>query len=311
MKKTILFILILCGSLFSGDLLLDTYPNSAVAYSLRKLDKDYAGYAIKVCDKSDSSLHDIGFVEDDLDISSLESAIGTNWAYIDTWYDQSGNGYDLTPADTSVAPVIMNGSGVIYLDGVQAVSFDGSDDLLQTSGGAIGAVSSSLTFFLLGAFDETSQANATMFGSSAGAYGGASDFILFRQVSGNNQLRVKNSADETTENGASDTNQHLYYGNLVLSTNLTLGVDGSNNTETATVTSSFTVSAELDVGAYESSGTPAGHGDVKIQEFVVYKSDQSSNQTAIELNINTWIEEEDDQQSGFSKFSDYKNWGKF
>jgi hypothetical protein len=64
------------------SLLLDDYPNSAVAYSLRQLRTAYTGAAIRVRRSSDNAEQDIGFVGGDLDTQSLLDFVGYNlWTY--------------------------------------------------------------------------------------------------------------------------------------------------------------------------------------------------------------------------------------
>jgi len=60
-------------------LLLDTYPNAAVAYSLRKLRNAYSGSAIRVRRFVDDTELDFGFdTNGDLDIAGIESFFGNN-----------------------------------------------------------------------------------------------------------------------------------------------------------------------------------------------------------------------------------------
>jgi hypothetical protein len=60
-------------------LLLDLYPNAAVAYSLRKLRNSYSGSPIKVRRSFDNTDQDIGFDSNgELDINSLNSFFGNN-----------------------------------------------------------------------------------------------------------------------------------------------------------------------------------------------------------------------------------------
>ncbi|MFN5753372.1 MAG: hypothetical protein ACK47G_13095, partial [Pseudanabaena sp.] len=54
-----------------ANLLLDTYTNAAVAYSLRQLRTAYTGAAIRVRRSSDNAEQDINFVSGDLDTQSL------------------------------------------------------------------------------------------------------------------------------------------------------------------------------------------------------------------------------------------------
>jgi hypothetical protein len=63
-------------------LLLDLFPNAAVAYSLRKLRTAYTGSAIRVRRSSDNTEQDINFVGGDLDTQSLLDFVGYNlWTY--------------------------------------------------------------------------------------------------------------------------------------------------------------------------------------------------------------------------------------
>lgn len=60
-------------------LLLDTYPNAAVAYSLRKLRNGYTSNAIRVRRLVDNTEQDFGFdINGDLDVAGIESFFGNN-----------------------------------------------------------------------------------------------------------------------------------------------------------------------------------------------------------------------------------------
>ena len=62
-----------------GPLLLDKFPNSAAAYSLRQLRTEYLGPAIRVIRTSDFSSQDIGFLANgNLDIPSLVAFVGAS-----------------------------------------------------------------------------------------------------------------------------------------------------------------------------------------------------------------------------------------
>jgi hypothetical protein len=113
--------------LFSG--LLDDYPNAAAAYSLRKLRIAYSGSAIKVRRASDNALQDIGFINNELDVASLESfCSGTN-GFVQTWYDQSGNGNDATQATASNQPQIVSIGSTLTQGGRPSVYSAGAKNL--------------------------------------------------------------------------------------------------------------------------------------------------------------------------------------
>src|SRR6056300_651333 len=116
-----------------ANLLLDTYTGASAAYSLRLLSTSYTGNAIQVRRASDNTTQDIGFVNNELDTTSLESfCSGTN-GFVTTWYDQSGNGNDATQSTDANQPQIVSSGSVITENGKPTVQFDGSDDSLFVS----------------------------------------------------------------------------------------------------------------------------------------------------------------------------------
>ena len=77
----------------AAPLLLDVYPGAVAAYSLRKLRAGYTGNCIRVSSTgSGTPTLDIGFVNNVLDVATLQTFIGANTGIITIWYDQSGNG---------------------------------------------------------------------------------------------------------------------------------------------------------------------------------------------------------------------------
>ncbi len=97
-----------------ANLLLDTYTNAAVAYSLRQLRTAYTGAAIRVRRSSDNAEQDINFVGGDLDTSSLLTFCGAGNGFVTTWYDQSTNANNSTQATaTSQAQIVSSGSLIL------------------------------------------------------------------------------------------------------------------------------------------------------------------------------------------------------
>ena len=89
----------------SVPLLLDTYPNAAVAYSLRKLRTAYTGAAIRVRRSSDNAEQDIGFNDFN---NTLIDWVGYNlWAFSEEWdnaaWTRSGLNTTGTPPYINVA----------------------------------------------------------------------------------------------------------------------------------------------------------------------------------------------------------------
>lgn len=114
------------------------------AYSLRRLRGGYAGYSVKVRRSSDNATQDIGFTTaGDLDIASIATFCGVGSGYVDTLYDQSGNGRNLTTSSNARQPLIYSAGSQVLLTGSKpGFSTDGTAQILE---GGVGAVSQPLT----------------------------------------------------------------------------------------------------------------------------------------------------------------------
>ncbi len=114
----------------SCSYLLDQYSGAAAAYSLRLLDCDYAGDAIRVRRSSDNTEDDIGFVNGNLDTASLKTFVGTGGSddgFVVTWYDQSGNVNNSTQSTTTAQARVMDNGVVQRLNGKPSLYFDSDD----------------------------------------------------------------------------------------------------------------------------------------------------------------------------------------
>jgi hypothetical protein len=257
--------------------LLDTYTGAAAAYSLRKLRTAYTGSAIRVRRASDNTEQDIGFnVFGELDTVSLASfCSGTN-GFVVTWYDQSGNANDATQGATSFQPKIYDSStGVVTENGKPAVDFDGSDDYFDLTGFTVSA--SDYSAFITNQNSRTN--NSWLFDSQSGRFlldgrtGTAGNGVYYEDTntwqgtehSGTGQMlqtimAISPSSGQSYVNG-SQINSGLNYSQTAIGGTVTLGRSYLNNVRII---------------------------DGNFQEFILYASDQSSNRTDIEDNINTF-----------------------
>jgi hypothetical protein len=97
----------------ADSLLLDQYPDTYAAYSLRRLRSDYQGPAIRVRRASDSAEQDFGFTSGgNLDVSAIESFLGGSDGTVVTWYSQVEGMPSLTG---NPGPEIASG-GTVHLD---------------------------------------------------------------------------------------------------------------------------------------------------------------------------------------------------
>jgi len=257
-----------------ATLLLDTYTGSAAAYSLRLLSSTYSGDAVEVY--NGTSYADIGFADGELDTTALATHCGSNDGFVSKWYDQSGNTNDAAQTTTASMPKIYDGTtGVVTENGKPAVEFDGSNDgyLLNTSGLDIGSLSS----FTVGRMITIS--NAVMLGLS-GSDGNKRWYAPFI-ASGNFNYGYADSATAITT--TQDTNQNLH--TMIAGTTLN-GVEAwLNSTSVGTATRTTGAASGQDGIA---NLDEAFYANCNVQEVIIYGSDQSSNRTGIEDDINTF-----------------------
>ncbi len=130
---------------------LDLVTGAVAAYSTRKLRQAYTGSAIRVRRSSDSTEQDIGFdAAGNLDVYSLMSFVGTGSAYVKTWYDQSGNGYNAIQANTTYQPRIVNAGVIDTLNGHPAIRSLGAQVMMASNANIIAGTGGWHYFTVLG-----------------------------------------------------------------------------------------------------------------------------------------------------------------
>lgn len=270
----------------SCSYLLDQYSGAAAAYSLRKLDCDYTGYAIRVRRSSDNSEQDIGFTSNgDLDTAALKTFVSTNSGYVVTWYDQSGNSKNATQSTAGNQPRIINSGVVDRNNDDVAILFDGVNDKIS---GIINTIT-------------TTEITAFCVWNKPSAGGGANTYSRIIGIS------YDNSATDIDGNGAvlcyinSSSTTSIYRGGVNLSTSFSLNttylsysrISGTNSYIAVNGNSQVSVnglpstinSSYINLG-YSYSNTDFLNG--YIHEIILYNNDKSSNRTAIESNINSY-----------------------
>jgi hypothetical protein len=111
---------------------LDTYTGASLAFSFRKLRTAYAGSAVRIRESGGNTEADIGFDGNgNFDAAAAAAHIGANSGFIVTWYDQSGNGFDITQATANNQPIYSASAGP---GGKPALKGNDSGDTLQRSG---------------------------------------------------------------------------------------------------------------------------------------------------------------------------------
>jgi hypothetical protein len=108
------------------------FSGVTAAYSLRKLNPKQVN-CIRVRRSSDNTEQDIGFVWNRLDTASLLSFVGAGNGFVTTWYDQSGNGYNITQGAAAAQPRIVNGGVLENQLGKPCLTYSGGQTLISAA----------------------------------------------------------------------------------------------------------------------------------------------------------------------------------
>jgi hypothetical protein len=203
-------------------------------------------------------------------ITGIPAYDNTVDGFVETWYDQSGNGNDATQSVAASQPKIVD-AGVLVSGGLD---FDGVDDVLGTSlvppnvATLIGVANWDVedqTLMIIGARDGVTQRS-----------------YIAQSSSGKSSLGVSTSLFADGDIVAGD--DYLLFGVHSGSTRL-LSTNGSVISDSLGSAPNNTIQG-YSVGALNTAGTNDAFMDGTLAEVIVYNSDQSANRVAIETNIN-------------------------
>ena len=247
--------------------LLDSFAtNVSTAFSLRKLRASYSGNCIQVT-KNGSDFENIGFSNNVLDTSSLQTFAGSDSVYVSKIYDQSGTGSanNLEQSSFSAMPKIWDSSsGLITRNNNPSIEMDGSsflemqNEITQTD---------DLAVFTIG------------FATSAGRYFDSSDQTTHLAIQ-SSSLDVTFSSTRKTQALSNDglNNQYIWW--VCRDTGIIRG--RRNSTEYSTI-GSGTVSGSAKFKTW-GSGNQFFNGD--IQEMIFYSAHKKDDAAAIITEIN-------------------------
>jgi hypothetical protein len=254
--------------------LLAEYPGAAAAYSLRQLNTAYTGSAIKVRRTNNDEL-DIGFDSNgELDTAALLAFTGTGAldnGFVTKWYDQSGNARDVVQAIALNQPQIVDSGSVLTNIGSKpTLRTDGINDNLKSL--SFTGIPQPFTTFMVSKWISITNSFPYLLDyNSDRALGYISGTGNKNEMFYGALLKSTVSINSTDDllwyalaNGASSqfsiNNETLITGNAGLSNALGVTI-GSRGSSTVFANSYFS-------------------------EIIFYSSNQSSNRTGIETNIN-------------------------
>ena len=279
--------------------LLETYPNAHRAYSMRKLRTEYTGYALKIREGSgmnytaDVAFDDDGWVSLDskvynrsdsgtngVTLSSFLSGYSNPALLVTVWYDQSGEGVNATQGTANAQPMLSSGSGSLITEGSPArasLLFDGSNDYLFVD--EAGLSMGSLTATAVISHASTSASPVWSLSFSSGAYFvhyiGSGPEDQYWYDTGDVASHSANTSQKLfSYTSGSGTDQQILYSN---------GTPSSEKGDSS-------ASASLHDYAHNGLGTIYTYSlfyNGEFQEYIVWDSDQRSNLSGIESEINT------------------------
>jgi hypothetical protein len=276
------------------SLLLDSYSGATAAYSLRKLRSSYTGNAIKVRRSSDNAEMNIGFNSDgEINTFTLLTFIGVgNNGFVTTWYDQSGNGINLTQATAAYQTKIVNSVFIMTKNNIYCIDFT-SGQYLRSDNRVIGLNETSV-FNVFSIKSLTSRGVAWDIGKSDTSYNFYAFDINTYNTSGS-KFGFYTSTTAFDSNISTNLNQNLISvisnntsGNNIIS-NTAYYINNTQASLTNTgggsgaVYSSFSSANRITVGDFQNFPAPFSGTH---QEIIFYQTNQSTNRVGISNNIN-------------------------
>lgn len=257
----------------SATYLLDTYTGASAAWSVRQL-KTGVTNCIRIRRSSDNTEQNIGFSGGYLDTSAISSFVGSNSAYVVTWYDQSGNSVDFTQSTTSRQPRIVDAGTLDVVGALAGLKFDGSDDRLSGTGpgAAIG-----LSIFMVGKRRTTGVHGPTLGTSNNSSYSPA----FFAPYSDNIYRYVVDEGFAGSSSSYATANHELT--TLLYPSSVTINMYVNSSSIAMAGNNSLTNSTDFnEIGSRSANNE---YTDGHIQEIIIYNTNQSSNRVGIETEI--------------------------
>ena len=270
--------------------LLDDYSDAVAAYSLRKLRADYAGSAIQVridTATNPQPTYDIGFDSDgNLDTADLLSKAGSDDAHVSVWYDQSGGGNDATQGSASAQPQIVNSGSINLQNGEPCAVFDGVDDFLTLGvGNSLDYSENNIYSF------SVNKNNGSVNGRIwADDIIGTQGYIINRPYLGVNGVFINDGDGYESASNTPATSGVNSLSTLAFNGTTGIAISRQNGVqyESKTVSNwAGTIGSSGSAGFAIGSGADGGqYFDGNQQSLIIYTSNEASNLSGIETNIN-------------------------
>lgn len=248
----------------------DIVADSKVAYSLRDIGAG-GGQVIRV--REDTFNVEQDFTAEEIYDGTLQAfcrpfgVLGNG--FVTTWYDQSGNGNDVSQPTTGDQPQLVT-SGVVNADGV---NFTNSRGLYR----------STLSFNQPATFYLVAKANSTDFDGYFGDFNNFAAVFFYTSSSENSTAVLQSGTVTNIKENATNFNFN-YYSCLANTTNSEIRRNG-NSVATGNIGTNNTANFALGTLLVSGFATPL---DGNIKEFIAFDSNSSDFTEVIEDNFSTY-----------------------
>ena len=275
---------------FSGDqvYIVNEFVDSVAAFSVRKINENYLGNSIRIRRFSDNVETNIGFINDDLDTSTINSFCSGTDCFVTTWYDQSGYGNNATQTTALQQPKIYDSVSGIYLENSRPSIFFDNNQLYINN---FSLVFQPVTYFFVAKGQSTTRAGMlisknSFFASTTSDFPfviSLKDTFISASVSRGNDY----SADAVLTR---NTNGNLQVYSVFQSiTQLGVGIDSNFSGITSVTQSANTRLYSIGKASAEVGGGVNGSGFKGfLSELIIYPFTQSVDRINIESNMKTY-----------------------
>ena len=273
----------------TAGLLLDDYPSTGAAYSLRKLRNAQTNcMVVRRASNNDTLL--IGFVGNYADTAAMKTFCSGTDCFVRRWYDQSGQGRDATQTTDANQPQVIASGALVRFNGVPCVSIIDNNTGIITQHMTVpiwhtASAANVWSFSTVGTPVGASLNFLPLLNSDAGdrglilMHGLWADYSPFRTFT-NRGGTIRGPAQFTVTTG--NTYLRVDQANR---TNLNIWVNSVAGTSAADLNTDFTMPTNYVMG---NTSVAVVTGNIRIIEMIFYNTDQSSNRTTIQSDINSF-----------------------
>jgi hypothetical protein len=272
----------------TGTALLDAYPSASAAYSTRNLSSTYTGSLIRVRRSSDNTELDItGTSAGNLDTDLLLAFVGSGNGFVTRWYDQSGNARHMLQTANANQPTIVSAGSIILQNGKPCVKFTAASGnyFITTAGGYTTTAMSVFSAFSY--TNNTAQFGRILSHTPASGLDSSAGYIPILRDSNFNKISsysINTDANPFIASISVSLSTGILFSNIATGTVVT---NYLNSTTSSTISFNLNITrTSMVMGS--SGGSVGAHYDGNMSELVMYLSNQTSNRTAIESNINSY-----------------------